>query len=52
MLGTYSWPPRTNGLDFLLGWRIDASTMELIFSGAFFISGSVISASKEPMRPV
>jgi hypothetical protein len=37
---------------FLLGWRIDASTIELIFSGAFFISGSVISASNEPMRPV
>jgi len=37
---------------FLLGRRIDASTIELIFSGTFFISGSVMSATNEPMRPV
>jgi hypothetical protein len=52
MLGTYSRPPRTRRVSFLLGWRSEDSTMELILSGAFFISGSVIPASNEPISPV
>jgi hypothetical protein len=45
-VGHVLWPLRTSGLFFLLGWRMEASTIELIFSGDFFMSGSVISAIK------